>query len=351
MDRNISAPDRDVKVDGFARIPADERRDIFNEVAVRIGGVDFTIAEKDFWVCWTLGILFRLGPDHPNMVFKGGTSLSKAYGLIDRFSEDIDIVTDVDYFLQHGAGDPEDDISGSERQRRVVRLDNDCTEYVGNVLLPTLQETFTNRLGATGWELSIDSAEPHGHTLLFRYPWSDPSREHEYLRGRVKIELGWRSATMPADERVVTPYAAAHFPDLFVNPSVRCHVLTADRTFWEKVTALHAESFRDEVPRFFARHYSDVAVISRTDLGAASIKDLQMLETVKRYKQRYYPSAWSRYDLAASGTLRLCPSEAKSRALAADYRAMRSMFFSEPSSFSDVLERLRQIEKMINGRP
>jgi len=336
-------------MDAFANIPAEERRDILNEVAVRLGGVDFTIAEKDFWVCWTLGILFELGADHPNMVFKGGTSLSKAYGLIDRFSEDIDVVTDIDYFLQRGTNDPEAIISGSERQRRVARLDRECTKYVGDILYPTLHKVFTNRLGATGWELIIDPDEPHGHTLLFRYPWSDPSREHEYLRGRVKIELGWRSATTPAEERVVTPYAATQFPDLFVRPSVRCRVLTADRTFWEKVTALHAESFRDEVPRFFARHYSDVAVLSRTDLGAASVNDLAMLETVRLYKERYYPSAWARYDLATPGTLRLCPSAAKGSALTSDYRAMRSMFFTEPWPFSDVLDRLRQIEKTING--
>jgi hypothetical protein len=336
-------------VDGFANLPADGRRDIFNEVAVRLGGVDFTIAEKDFWVCWTLGILFELGDDHPNMVFKGGTSLSKAYALIERFSEDIDIVTDVDYFLRRGTDDPEDLVSGSERQRRIARLDDECTEYVAGILYPALHEIFSNRLGSTGWELSIDPQEPQGHTLLFRYPWSDPSREHEYLRGRVKIELGWRSATTPAEERVVTPYAATHFPDLFVNPSIRCHVLTADRTFWEKVTALHAESFRDEVPRFFSRHYSDVAVLSRTDLGVASISDVAMLETVRRYKQRYYPSGWARYDLASSGTLRLLPSAAKSRVLASHYRAMRSMFFTEPAPFSEVLDQLGKIEKSING--
>jgi Nucleotidyl transferase AbiEii toxin, Type IV TA system len=349
MDCCNRTPNRSVRVDGFANIPADERREIFNEVAIRLGGVDVTIAEKDFWVCWTLGILFGLGADHPNMVFKGGTSLSKAYALIERFSEDIDVVTDVDYFLQRGADDPEDIISVSERQRRIARLDNACTKYVADVLYPVLREIIGNRLGPTGWELSIDPQEPHGHTLLFRYPWSDPSREHEYLRGRVKIELGWRSATTPVEERVVTPYAATHFPDLFAHPSVRCHVLTADRTFWEKVTALHAESFRDEVPRFFSRHYSDVAILSRTDLGATSINDVAMLETVRRYKQRYYPSAWARYDLASPGTLRIRPSDAKSRKLASDYRAMRSMFFTDPWSFSEVLDQLGQVEKMINS--
>jgi hypothetical protein len=336
-------------MDGFARIASDERRDIFNEVAVRLGGVDFTIAEKDFWVCWTLGVLFDLGAGHPRMVFKGGTSLSKAYHVINRFSEDIDIVTDVGYFVQNGADDPEETTSRSERQRRVRRLDDECTKYVRDVLRPVLHETFTHRLGVTDWELSIDPGEQHGHTLLFKYPWSDPSREHEYIRGRVKLELGWRSATTPAEDRVVTPYVATIFPDLFAHPLVRCTVLTADRTFWEKVTALHAESFRDEVPRFFSRHYSDVAVMSRSDRGSNAMRDLQMLESVRHYKQRYYPSARSRYDLASPGTLRMLPSAEKSRALGADYRSMRTMFFAEPWPFAEVLDRLREIEVIVNG--
>jgi len=158
-------------MDQFATTPPEERRDIFNEVAVRLGGVDFTIAEKDFWVCWTLSILFGLGADHPNLVFKGGTSLSKAYGIINRFSEDIDIVTAVDYFIERGADDPEDDVSGSERHRRLSRLDEACTKYVSDVLRAELHAQFAERLGTTGWELHIDAEERHGHTLLFKYPW------------------------------------------------------------------------------------------------------------------------------------------------------------------------------------
>lgn len=335
-------------MDEFARAAAGERRDIFNEVAVRLGGVDFTIAEKDFWVCWTLGIAFNLGSGHPRMILKGGTSLSKAYGLIGRFSEDIDIVTAVDFFLRRGADDPEDQISRSERERRNDRLDIACRKYVDDVLRPTLHEVISQRLGPKDWELSVDPEDRLGHTLLFKYPWSDPSREHDYIRGRVKMELGWRSATTPVERRTVSPYAATIFPSLFIAPRATCSVLTPDRTFWEKVTALHAESFRDDVPRFFSRHYSDVAVLSRTDRGAQALRDLALLETVRCYKQRYYSSAWARYDLARPGTLRLRPSERKARALGADYRSMRTMFFVDPPTFSEVLDDLGRLEAAIN---
>jgi hypothetical protein len=337
-------------VDEFAKSAPQDRRDIFNEAAVRLGGVDFTIAEKDFWVCWTLRVLFALGDQHPEMVFKGGTSLSKAYSLIGRFSEDIDVVTTMDFFVRRGAADPDEETSRSEHERRIEQLDADCRMYIARSLLPTLDTIFTAHLGDhDDWELSVDPHDRYGHTLLFRYPWSDPSREHEYIRGRVKIELGWRSATAPAEQRTIEPYVATFFPGLFTQPRTACRVLMPCRTFWEKATALHAESFRDEVPRFFSRHYSDVAALSTTDAGWRAIEDRGMLEAVRRFKQRYYASARARYDLAAPGTVRLLPSAAKGRALAVDYRAMRTMFFSEPPPFSQVLERLERVQVAING--
>lgn len=329
---------------------AAERRDVLNETAVRLGGVDFTIAEKDFWVCWTLGILFSLGQDHPEMIFKGGTSLSKAYDLIHRFSEDIDVVTAVHFFMDRGAADPEEHVSRSELERRIDWLDADCKAYVADELLPRLTSIFERRLGRLDdWTLSIDKEDRYGHTLLFRYPWSDPSREHDYIRGRVKIELGWRSATTPAEPRDVTPYVATFFPDLFTEPTTRCCVMKPERTFWEKVTALHAESFRDDVSRFFSRHYSDVAALSRTDVGVDALRDHRMLDTVRRYKQRYYASARARYDLAVPGRLQLVPSATKRRALASDYRAMRTMFFGDPPPFSAVLAEVERIEAEVNA--
>jgi hypothetical protein len=330
----------------FAALPADERRDILNEAAVRLGGVDVTIPEKDFWVCWMLRALFELGPDHPSMVFKGGTSLSKAYGLIERFSEDIDMVTSADFFTKNGAPDPETSTSRSNFERRVKLLDEACARYVAESLRPELRAYAATQLGESrGWEFEVDPDDPH--TLLFRYPSVQP--EHSYIRGRVKIELGWRSATTPTASRSVRPYVADVFPGIVERPDVTCRVLSAGRTFWEKVTALHAESFRDEVPRFFSRHYSDVAVISGGRLGPLVVNDVEMLETVRTYKSRYYSSAWARYDLAIPGTLRLVPPPQKLRRLALDYREMRPMFFSEPLAFQEIVNRLRALEDTINS--
>jgi hypothetical protein len=336
-------------VDDFARLTPSERREIIAEAAIGLRR-EFTIVEKDFWVCWTLRSLFSLPSGHPAMIFKGGTSLSKAYELIQRFSEDIDVVTDVDFFLAHGVADPATAPSKAQQLERMDALDVVCADYIAGNLAAELQRLFFERLGTdAGWDLVVDSDDRYAHTLLFRYPVSAPDIEHPYIRGNVKIELGWRSATKPAEARIFKPYIADHFPQLMENPDVHCTVLSPERTFWEKVTALHAESFRDEVPHFFSRHYSDVAAMFQTERGKAASRDLEMLADVRKYKQRYYSAAWARYDLAISRSLKIIPSDAKLRTLASDYRNMRMMFFREPPKFEELIARLHVLQQQINS--
>lgn len=170
--------------------------------------VDFTIVEKDFWVCWTLQSLFALPGDQPKLTFKGGTSLSKAYGIIDRFSEDIDVVTDPQFFIDRGIADPEErGITNSQRKKRMERLAAACAAYIGEQLLPLLRAQIAERLaGEEGWDLRLDSSDPN--TLLFHYPKSDPGRAYGYLRDTVKIELGWRAKSAPSELKTIEPYLA-----------------------------------------------------------------------------------------------------------------------------------------------
>ncbi len=334
-------------MEDFTGLKPSERRDIIAEAATGMG-LDFTIVEKDFWVCWTLQSLFSLASGHAPMVFKGGTSLSKAYALIQRFSEDIDVVTAVDFYLERGIADPEDAPSKTQQIQRMKDLDVACAAYIGGELAGALRQLFAERLGTdTGWELSVDPGDHH--TLLFRYPATASDIIHQYIRERVKIELGWRASTMPNETRTFQSYVAERFPRVMATPDVTCTVLSPSRTFWEKVTALHAESFREEEPRFFSRHYSDVAEIFQTDVGRAASKDFAMLQRVREFKQRYYPSAWAHYDRAVPGSLTVVPSDDKLRTLASDYRAMRMMFFREPPPFEEVVAQLRALQQQING--
>lgn len=158
-------------MDSFARLPALDRREIIQEQAIQMG-VDFTIVEKDFWVCWTLKSLFNLPSGNAAITFKGGTSLSKAYGLIQRFSEDIDVVTDPAFFLATGLADPaEDGISRTQCDKCMEQLDEACATYIAGKLSLDLQNQFADRLGSRdGWSLAIDGSDAYCHTLLFQYP-------------------------------------------------------------------------------------------------------------------------------------------------------------------------------------
>lgn len=310
--------------------------------------VDFTIVEKDFWVCWILKSLFALRGEQPKLTFKGGTSLSKAYGIIDRFSEDIDVVTDPQFFIDRGIPDPEDhDVTKSQREKRMTQLDAACAAYIGEQLLLLLRSQIVERLGGEeGWDLLLDSSDPN--TLLFHYPKSDPGRAYGYLRGTVKIELGWRAKSAPSELKKIEPYLAG-IPMLLNESPLVCTVLSPDRTFWEKVTALHAESFRDNPKQFLSRHYSDVAAMLRTRIGINASRDLSMLDDVRAFKSVYYYAAWAHYDLAVPGTLVIVPGDARIRELEADYRDMQQMFLHEPPPFDAVIGQLAEFEAEING--
>jgi hypothetical protein len=178
-------------------------------------------------------------------------------------------------------------------------------------------------------------------------PQSAPALRHSYVRGFVKIELGWRARTAPFELRSVSPYVA-DIPMPLEISTITCNVLVPDRTFWEKVTALHAESFRAETRPFFSRHYSDVAAILQTRSGKVASRDISMLEDVRSFKDVYYHAAWARYDLAKPGSLVVVPGPRKIRELARDYRGMRQMFLREPPSFDWVIEQLRTFEDEAN---
>src|SRR6266404_9518471 len=125
-------------IPGFATVlaaSANDRRDLFVGAGNRLGTVQQNI-EKDFWVCWTLDALFNgLAAGGPRLLFKGGTSLSKAFGLISRFSEDIDITVFRDDLGQPADVAELDALSGKKRRARLEAIRNACQAYITGPLM------------------------------------------------------------------------------------------------------------------------------------------------------------------------------------------------------------------------
>jgi hypothetical protein len=302
--------------------------------------------------------LFALRDAPAGLIFKGGTSLSKVYGAIGRFSEDIDLSLDRTDLGFREARDPAQAPSGKKAQKLLDELAAACKAVIHEQLLPLLRVDFETVLGPPGssWSLTADPDAEDGQVLNFNYPVGVPSGREvpSYLRPAVRLELGARSDRWPAEDHLIKPYAAEVLPAAFREAQCRVHVLAGERTFWEKATSLHAEYHRPAdktTGERVSRHYYDLARLYDGPIGKRALSRLDLLEAVVKHKQLFFRSARARYEEAQPGTLRLVPHKDRSEALERDYRAMAVMMFESPPPWAQVLERLRALEEDINRRP
>ena len=198
-------------IPGFATVlaaSANDRRDLFIGAGNRLGTVQQNI-EKDFWVCWTLDALFNgLQAGGPRLLFKGGTSLSKAYGLIARFSEDIDITVFRDDIGQAATVEELEGLSGKKRAARLDAIREACQNYINGPLLEHLSQLLREllesaNLAAEAGRIEPDPDDPDQQSLLLWYP-TVTADGAAYVRRAVKIESGAKSALDPHATRAVT---------------------------------------------------------------------------------------------------------------------------------------------------
>ncbi len=330
----------------------EDLRLIFEQTAHKKGIASPAIIEKDFWVCVVLHTLFSLEP-RPRLIFKGGTSLSKAYNLIERFSEDIDLgIHWQDLGFVEGR-DPKVVESKNAREKLLKELADEINRYVKSSLLSKLELRLHMELPYQDWRLVYDF--DNGPILQFVYPQvlqSSLYPKFTYLRPVVKIEIGARSAHEPFTEKLIIPYCTEAFPHLFDDAPILVQVLLERRTFWEKVTIAHAEYHRPEhkaTPERLARHYYDIYKILQSPQCASVHSDLDLLNDVVRHKQEFYRCGWAQYEKACPGSLRIVPHNRLRKLLAKDYREMREMIFGPVPEFEDMMQHLKDTEREINS--
>lgn len=296
------------------------------------------VVEKDFWVCWTLGRLFGSNAMARKILFKGGTSLSKVFGLIERFSEDVDLVLD---WTEVTGEDPRSDRSIGKQAAFNNKLRDLAHAYLRENFLPEVEQLVR--------EHCVASIEDNPEVVKVKYPAGFPS---EYLRAEIQLEIGPLASWAPNSEYEITPYAAEALPAVFSRPRCRVRAITAERTFWEKITILHHEAHRpvgNAQPAGYSRHYYDVCRMALSEVRRSALADLGLLRMVVAFKSKFYHRGWARYDLAAPGNMRLVPPEHVLRAVARDYEKMQFMIFGERPSFIDLLGTLKELEAEINS--
>jgi hypothetical protein len=328
----------------FLRLPPDERRLYIEQVAVRKNVLP-VIVEKDFWVSWMLAVLFSSKFANAP-VFKGGTSLSKVFGVIDRFSEDIDLSLSPDFLGLKPAG-----TSRNQANKWMQTAEAACAACVQNTIAPELENIVTEVLGEKSGrclEFVVD-ASTNSPVLLFHYPTSQPTG-FAYLKRSVKLEFGSLTDQRPADRHPVRPWMAEVLESAFSDWRCEVVALELERTFWEKATILHAEHHRPAgkpIPGRFSCHYADTAALARHPSATTAIANHELRDRVVAWKGTFFGSGWARYDLARPGTFRLLPTDERLPELRRDYEAMRDMYLSEPPGFDVVHAVLNDLEHCI----
>lgn len=337
----------------FATLSARERRLTLDEAAARLGLLP-VIAEKDFWVCWTLDRIFRAGALAPHVVFKGGTSLSKVFGAIERFSEDVDlsIAPGRMGFAEQALDDAP---SASQRRKQFQSLAEACTAYVEHQFQPVLEAAISTLLGSapkrSSWlhfEMDAVAGTPN---LLFAYP-SVLDQPGGYIQSTVKLEIGSLTDQRPAGTHPISALLAQVMSGAFDDLSANVVALAIERSFWEKATILHAEYHRPaEQPLRdrFSRHYADFAALWSHPSRAGALARLDLLADVVRHKSRFFASGWASYETARLGSFRLVPPRERIPELNRDYDRMRPMFLSEPPTFDAMRARLDDAERKLNA--
>jgi hypothetical protein len=339
-------------MDKWAKALPTDREALFIETAAK-KNISPEIIEKDFWVCWTLLQISRL-TELPRLIFKGGTSLSKAFGIIKRFSEDIDLVLNRHELGFNDETDPANQETTNLRNRTIDKLKATCFDVIAREFLPKLQSQMSLIIGTATWTLTIDANAPEPDTIEFQYPKGLPdSQVSSYIRRGVRLELGCRGDQIPCEEAIVKSYAAEVNPSLFDIPEAPVFVISPERTFWEKATILHREYYRAEAGKELTervfRHYDDLVVISKHERGSSAMtKYLYLLDEVVAHKQHFFREGAAHYELARKNTLKLAPSKHLEEGLRKDYDKMKEMYFGSEPDFDAVMDAIRELEKKIN---
>ena len=281
------------------------------------------------------------------MAFKGGTSLSKIYNIIDRFSEDVDITLDYRHFDEQ-FNPFKTGVSNNQIKKFSERLKGYVKEYANDRVIPFINSELKKLPFGSEQTISIDDS---GEKIWVSYPSVIESTD-EYMKSEILIELGGRNVIDPNERHIITPYIAEMTKGLNY-PEGEVTVLSPARTFWEKATLIHVECNREQFKinaERLSRHWYDLVKISQHSSGKSAINDRYLFEDVIKHKKIFFNASYAKYDACLDNQLKLLPNTDSIKKLKSDYEEMikAGMMYQTPPDFTEIMDILRQIEIDIN---
>ena len=326
----------------FYKLPTEVKKDIYAATRDTLQLTTELAVEKDWWAVHSLRTLFGL-PIGEHLLFKGGTSLSKAWGVIERFSEDVDLVLDRS-FLGYG---------GEISRRDIEKLRIDSLAYITDNVLPDLQSAF-HQQGFADVEIRLDDIERENEDPVVL--WVDyPSvvSGTEYIRDSVKLEIGCRSLIHPQTDRDISSYISEAFPDRnFSDSKIRIPCVNPERTFLEKLFLLHEEFQRpaDKIRvKRLSRHLYDIERLSNTAYAAKAIADKQLYKTIVDHRYQYTRVGGVDYTSHYPPNLNPIPMDNILALWEKDYETMqKEMIHGDSLPFDELIAKIKWITNEIN---
>ena len=324
----------------FLDISNAERKAVFLEVSSE-KGIRPDMVEKDFWVTWTLNRLFQDKSIANVLLFKGGTSLSKAFNAIQRFSEDIDLLLDL-----KEVSDPSETFA-KERTRNAInvfksKIDKKTSEYITTKLLPKIKDLIAPVCSA-----ETDLNDPKN--LYIKYPAVFESGN--YIRPNIKLEIGAFAEGTPFAHAQVQSYVAEKISSLDETKS-DIPTVSITRTFWEKITILHYLHFLPEdrqTPLRHSRHFYDLFMLANSEYKDEIFASSSLLTGIIAFDRKYYTKRGVNYDGMNLQTLQILPTQNRIPALQKDYELMSDMILGKKPSWDAIMDFLAQLEEKLHS--
>lgn len=327
----------------FLQLPKETRINIFNRVAEEFGITPFA-AEKDWWVTRTLSIIFEMENIAPYLVFKGGTSLSKSWNLIERFSEDVDLAFDRKF------------LGFDEIPKRKTNLRKKSGKFVSEEFYPELQERFTKAGIGVNVTFAIEPAESSDQDpRIINIYYPNVIEITGYIKPRVQIEIGCRSLIEPFSERLITSLVDSQFSETdFASKPFSVPSVNPERTFLEKVFLLHEEFQKDTDKirvNWLSRHLYDLYMLYNSEFKDKALNDEKLYQEIVKHRLEFNKVAGVDYSLHNPKTINPIPPDSVIKKWEQDYETMRlEMLYGESRpTFNEIIKTLRKLKSEINS--
>ncbi len=338
----------------FFTLSLEEQQVALSHVAAQ-KGLPVIVVEKDLWVTILLHVLFGKNGSE-GILFKGGTSLSKGFNLIDRFSEDIDVTYSIDTLKQHYGEfenpwdyfNDESNWSNKKLERELLNIKKLGQRYTDEILLQIVEDELRKITN-----LPFDVVSEGEMTLYIHYPklLEDSEYGGSYVKPVIKVEAGVRSARVPTVRRSIDSFFEQV---LEKSDPIEVEILRPDRTFWEKATILHAENSRNEPSRIqkrnhMSRHIYDLVKLYNSKYGKMAIDNLDLLVDVVKHKSTFYKDNRADYPNATAENIKIVPTNKLNHNFKVDYEDMaKSMIIGNPPTYEELIENLEEIESKLS---